>query len=392
MTEPNGRYPLKGIRVVALEQVVAAPMCTRHLADLGADVIKLERPGGGDLSRHYDSVVKGQSAYFVWLNRGKRSVALDLKSPSGAETLRRLVATADVFIHNLAPGVVDRMGFSRAVLERRWPRLVTCEISGYGADGPYSSRKAFDLLLQGEAGVLAVTGTEDQPAKAGISIADICAAMYALSSILVALYDRERSGKGTFIEISMFECLMEWMMAPMYHQLYTGHSPGREGMRHNMITPYGPFKAGDGGLVNIAVHSDSHWVSLCESVLERPDLARDPRFASNELRVSRRQEVEWLIEDRFSEMPSADIERRLAAAGIPFGHVNTLADLVDHPQLAARARWLEVDSESGPIRALAHPFNIRDLPQALGRVPRVGEHTQQVLDELDAIEDRPRHA
>jgi crotonobetainyl-CoA:carnitine CoA-transferase CaiB-like acyl-CoA transferase len=392
MTETTGRYPLSGVRVVALEQVVAAPMCTRHLADLGADVIKLERPGGGDLSRHYDSVVQGQSAYFVWLNRGKRSVELDLKSELGKKTLARLLSTADVFIHNLAPGVVDRIGFSRTILEAGWPRLITCAISGYGADGPYSERKAFDLLLQGEAGVISVTGTEDQPAKAGISIADICAAMYALSSILVSLYDRERTGKGTFIEISMFECLTEWMMAPMYHQLYSGHAPAREGMRHNMISPYGPFRAGDGSLVNIAIHSDEPWTRFCEKILGQVDLARDPRFSSNERRVANRQELEPMIEERLSAMSSGQIETLLAEADIPFGHVNTLADLAEHPQLLARGRWLEVQSQSGPIKALAHPFNLRDMPQKRAGVPGPGEHTQQVLKELEALEARNLHA
>jgi itaconate CoA-transferase len=393
MTEPAGRYPLAGIRVVALEQAVAAPMCTRHLADLGADVIKLERPGGGDFARHYDSAVRGQSAYFVWLNRGKRSVELDLKSPDGAETLSRLLDSADVFIYNLAPGVIERLGLTRSTIQSKWPRLITCAISGYGPDGPYSGRKAYDLLLQGEAGVLAVTGTEDQPAKAGISIADICGAMYALSSILVALYDRERTGEGAFIDLSMFECLTEWMMAPLYHELYAGKAPPREGMRHNMISPYGPFRAADGSLVNLAIHTERQWLSLCDNVLELPDLARDPRFASNELRVAHRDELEPMIEERLSTMQSDAIERKLEQADIPFGHVNTLADLVEHSQLRARSRWIEVDTEAGPIKALANPFNIQGMPQAHGRVPRPGEHTKEVLDQLNNLDRKPsRHA
>jgi len=393
MTDHAGHYPLAGIRVVALEQAVAAPMCTRHLADLGADVIKLERPGGGDFARHYDSAVRGQSAYFVWLNRGKRSVELDLKSPDGVETLSRLVDTADVFIYNLAPGVIERLGLTRIRIQSKWPRLITCAISGYGPDGPYSDRKAYDLLLQGEAGVLAVTGTEEQPAKAGISIADICAAMYALSSILVALYDRERSGEGAFIDLSMFECLTEWMMAPLYHELYAGKAPPREGMRHNMISPYGPFRAADGSLVNLAIHTERQWLSLCDSVLELPDLARDPRFASNELRVAHRDELEPMIEERLSTMQSDAIERKLEQADIPFGHVNTLADLVEHPQLRARSRWIEVDTEAGPIKALANPFNIHGMPRARGRVPRPGEHTKEVLDQLNNLDRNPsRHA
>jgi itaconate CoA-transferase len=391
MAESAGRYPLEGIRVVALEQAVAAPMCTRHLADLGADVIKLERPGGGDFARHYDSAVRGQSAYFVWLNRGKRSVELDLKTPEGIDTMARLLGTADVFIHNMAPGVLDRVGLTRTHLNKTWPRLVTCAISGYGPDGPYSDRKAYDLLLQGEAGVLAVTGTDDQPAKAGISIADICAAMYALSSILVALYDRERTGDGTWIDLSMFECLTEWMMAPLYHQLYLGVSPPREGMRHNMISPYGPFKAQDGKLVNLAIHTQRQWISLCGKVLQEPGLAVDPRFASNELRVANRHELEPLIEQRLSTVSARVLEERLSDADIPFAHVNSLADLVEHPQLRARNRWLEVDTEAGPIKALANPFNIAGLPKARGRVPRVGEHTEEVLRELQTRDENKPH-
>jgi crotonobetainyl-CoA:carnitine CoA-transferase CaiB-like acyl-CoA transferase len=270
--------------------------------------------------------------------------------------------------------------------------LITCAISGYGPDGPYSDRKAFDLLLQGEAGVLAVTGTDDQPAKAGISIADISAGMYALSSILVALYDRERTGKGTWIDLSMFECLTEWMMAPLYHQLYLGHSPGREGMRHNMISPYGPFKAADGSLINVAIQTEKQWINLCEQVLEWPSLATDARFVSNELRVAHRQELEPMIEERLSALSRQALEERLLRADIPFGHVNTLADLAEHPQLRARHRWLDVDTEAGPVKALAHPFNIADLPRARGRVPRMGEQTRQVLDELAAIEERRQGA
>ena len=367
-------------------------MCTRHLADLGADVIKLERPGGGDFARHYDSAAQGQSAYFVWLNGGKRSVELDLKSPDGIHTMTRLLDTADVFIHNVAPGVLDRIGLARSHLRSTWPRMIICAISGYGPDGPYSDRKAYDLLLQGEAGVLAVTGTEDQPAKAGISIADICAAMYALSSILVALYDRERTGNGCWIDLSMFECLTEWMMAPLYHQLYLGQSPPREGMRHNMISPYGPFKAADGTLVNLAIHTQQQWIRLCEDVLQQPGLAQDPRFASNELRVANRTELEPLIEQRLSTLPARAVEEKLSEADIPFGNVNSLADLVDHPQLRARGRWVDFETEAGPLKGLAHPFNIGDVPHTRGRVPRVGEHTEQVLRELDAREASKSHA
>ncbi|MDQ2923493.1 MAG: CoA transferase [Candidatus Dormibacteraeota bacterium] len=373
---------LSDVRIVALEQAVSAPLCTRHLADLGADVIKLERPGVGDFARGYDSVVDGQSAHFVWLNRGKRSVELDLGTPAGAEIMSALLGRADVFVHNLGPGAVDRLGFGWERTHARWPSLISCAISGYGPDGPYSERKAFDLLLQGEAGVLAVTGTADEPAKVGVSIADICSGMYALSAIIAALYDRQRTKEGRQIEISMFDSLVEWMSVPVYYQLYTGQAPLREGMRHSVIAPYGPFRARGGGLVNLAVQNEAQWRRLCEQVLELPELVSDPRFAGNELRVRNRLELEPLIEGVLLRWTSSETEKRLAAADIPYGHVNTVAELVDHPQLAARHRWLEVDGETGPIRALAHPFNIVGLVQARGAVPRLGEHTSEVMAEL----------
>ena len=374
--------PLSDVRVVALEQAVSAPLSTRHLADLGADVIKLERPGIGDFARHYDSVVEGQSAYFIWLNRGKRSVELDVSTQAGIKIMSALLGTADVFVHNLGPGAVDRLGLAWGEVHSRWPSLISCAISGYGPDGPYSDRKAFDLLLQGEAGVLAVTGTEEQPAKVGISIADICSGMYALSAILAALYERQRTGEGRLIEISMLESLAEWMAAPLYHQLYSGKPPLREGMRHNMIAPYGPYRAGDGALVNLAVQNEGQWARLCERVLEKPELLGEPRFATNELRVRNRSELEPLIETILSRWPSAEVEAKLAAADVPYGHVNTIAGLADHVQLAARRRWVEIDSETGPIRALAHPFNIGGIPQPRGAVPALGQHTSEVLAEL----------
>lgn len=373
--------PLSGVRVVALEQAVSAPLCTQHLADLGADVIKLERPGEGDFARRYDSVVKGQSAYFVWLNRGKRSVELDLKSASGIRIVHAMLASADVFVHNLGPGAVDRLGLGWEEIHSQWPSLIGCAISGYGRDGPYRERKAYDLLLQGEAGVLAVTGTPEQPAKVGVSIADICAGMYALSSILAALYERTRTREGKLIDISMLECLAGWMMPPLYHQLYSGHAPLREGMRHNMIAPYGPYRARD-GLVNLAVQNERQWVRLCEQVLDTPELARDPRFVTNELRVRNRHELEPTIEQNFALWTAAEVESRLADADVPYGHVNTVAQLAAHPQLTARGRWLEVDSEAGPVKVLADPFNIGGMAHLRGAVPRVGQHTTELLEEL----------
>ncbi len=374
--------PLSGVKVVALEQAVSAPLCTRHLADLGADVIKLERPSEGDFARRYDSVVNGESAHFVWLNRGKRSVELELGTQAGTKVMSALLGRADVFVHNLGPGAVDRLGFGWADVHRRWPSLISCAISGYGPDGPYSARKAFDLLLQGEAGVLAVTGTEEQPAKVGVSISDICSGMYALSAILAALYDRNRTGEGRRIEISMFESLVEWMTVPLYYQLYSDHAPLREGMRHSTIAPYGPFRSGDAGLVNLGVQNETQWRRLCDQVLERPELATDPRFANNELRVRNRRELEPLIEEILARRSSSDIEQKLAAADIPYGHVNTVAELAEHPQLAARRRWIEIEGERGPVRALAQPFNMSGVTQTPGAVPRLGQHTAEVLAEL----------
>ena len=370
------------MRVVALEHAVSAPLCTRHLADLGADVIKLERPPDGDFARGWDSVVKGQSAHFVWLNRGKRSVELDLGTPAGVKVLSALLGKADVFIHNLGPGSVDKLGFGWQKIHATWPSLIICAISGYGPDGPYSERKALDLLVQGEAGVLAVTGTADQPAKVGVSIADVGAGMYALSAILAALYDRQNTGEGRRIEISMFESLVEWMTVPMYYQFYAGQAPLREGMRHNTIAPYGPFRAADGGLVNLAVQNEAQWKRLCERVLDKPDVATDARFVTNQLRVRNRLELEPVIENVLSRWTSPEIEAKLAAVDIPYGHVNTIGELVDHPQLAGRRRWLEVDSEAGPVRALIPPFNISDLTEFGGAVPRFGEHTAEVMAEL----------
>ncbi len=378
----GGRAPLEGVHVVALEQAVSAPLCTRHLADLGADVVKLERSGEGDLARHYDSVVDGHSAYFVWLNRGKRSVTVDLKAPFGQRVVAKLLGRADVFVHNLGPGAVDRLGLGWADMHAQWPSLISCAISGYGMDGPYRDRKAFDLLVQGEAGLLAITGSPEQPAKVGISIADLCAGMYALSAVLAALYDRVHTGLGKQADISMFESLAEWMTPPLYHQLYAGQAPGRAGMRHNMIVPYGPYRARDGALVNLAVQNENQWIRLCDLVLGRAELARDRRFKSNELRVTNRSELEPTIEGILSGFTAAELELKLHAADIPYGHVNSVAELANHPQLAARNRWFDVDCGNARIPALAHPFNISGLDQNHGAVPTLGQHTQEVLAEL----------
>ncbi|MGI5422071.1 CaiB/BaiF CoA transferase family protein [Actinomadura luteofluorescens] len=375
--------PLAGLRVVALEHAVAAPLCSRHLADLGADVIKIENPAGGDLARGYDSVVKGQSAYFVWANRGKRSVALDLKTADGRAALHALLNDADVFVHNLSPGAVDRLGLDAGTLAERWPRLINCAITGYGTGGPLRERKAFDLLVQGEAGLLSVTGQPDAPAKAGISVADMCAAVYALSSILAAVLDRTRTGRGQSIDVAMLDCLAEWMMAPAYHQIYGGTQPRRAGARHNMMVPYGVYRVGDKGHVNFAVQTDAQWRAFCSQVLDDPELADVPEFRGNEARVRNRAVLERLIEDRFAPREVDEITGRLLAAGIPTGDVNDLRGLVEHPQLAARGRWLEADSPAGPVRVLRAPFDLAGLPPHAGRgIPALGEHTDEVLSAL----------
>jgi itaconate CoA-transferase len=379
--------PLAGVRVVALEQAVAAPFCTRHLADLGADVVKVERVDGGDLARGYDSVVGGESAYFVWLNRGKRSVALDVKAPAGRAVLEALLGRADVFVHNLGPGAVDRLGLGWEALHARWPALISCAISGYGLDGPYRERKAFDLLLQGESGLLSLTGAPETPARVGISIADIGAGMYAFAAVLTALYERASSGQGRLIDISMLECLAEWMMQPIYHQLFGGAQPPRTGMRHATIVPYGPFRTG-GGWVNLAVQTEGQWERLCRAVLRRPELVANPRFCTNERRVANRAALEPIVEAILAGEPHAGVMARLEQADVPHGAVNDVAGLVAHPQLAARGRWIEVDTPAGRVPALAPPLNLGGCAgpggaaRAAGRVPALGEHTAEVCREL----------
>jgi itaconate CoA-transferase len=380
-------YPLEGLRVVALEQAVAAPFCTRHLADLGADVVKIERPDGGDFGRRYDTVVKGMSSYFAWLNRGKRSLTLDVKSHGGRDLLGRLLARADVFIQNLGPGVAERLGLGAAALRERYPRLIVCELSGYGSTGPYRNRKAFDLLLQGESGLISTTGSPDAPAKIGISIADISSGMYAFSSILAALYERERTGQGQTIETVMLDCLAEWMSAPAYYWIYGNRKLERAGWRHNIIVPYGPYRCGDGQYVNLAVQNEGQWRRLCERVLERPDLVADPRFAANEARVQHRGALEPPIEESLGPNDRSAAEARLADADVPFGSLNDVDDLVNHPQLAARDRWLDIDSPVGPIKALAHPLNLEGMPQRTDPVPALGQHSDEIAAELGYASD-----
>jgi crotonobetainyl-CoA:carnitine CoA-transferase CaiB-like acyl-CoA transferase len=373
--------PFTGIRVVSLEQAVAAPFCSRQLADLGADVIKVERPDGGDPARAYDSAVKGTSAYFAWLNRGKRSVVLDLKRASDVAVCAKLVARADVLIHNLAPGAVERLGFGYDALVSHHPRLVWCGISGYGPDGPYRDRKAYDMLVQAESGVVSVTGSADAPAKVGISVADIASGLYAYSSILAALYDRDRTGRGQRIDISMLECLTEWMTPPLYVWQGTGAIPARVGVRHNMIVPYGAYACADGSVL-FAIQNDREWRCLCADVLEMPELADDDRFAANAKRLGNRDALETIIEGVFRGRTRADIEARLAQVGIATARVNDVPAVAAHPQLAARERWTTVDSPGGVIPALVPPHNLSHTSPRMGRVPALGEHTTEVLSEL----------
>ncbi len=375
--------PLAGVRVVALEQAVAAPFCSRQLADMGADVIKIERPDGGDFARGYDGALGGLSAYFAWLNRGKRSVALDLKQPAGRDVLLRLLARADIFVHNLAPGAVERLGCGYEPLAEQCQRLIWCEISGYGPDGPYRDKKAYDLLVQAEAGVVSITGGAEAPAKVGISIADIAAGLYGYSSILAALLQQMRSGRGARIDISMLECLTEWMMPPLYVWLGTQRAPERAGMRHNMIVPYGAYACADGAVL-FAIQNEREWQRFCADVLGAPALATDARYATNQLRLRNRGELEAAIEQRFASWTMVELIARLERADIASAALNDLPAVANHPQLAARARWAEVESFAGPIQALIPPHNLAGIAPRMGRVPALGEHTQEVLAELDA--------
>jgi crotonobetainyl-CoA:carnitine CoA-transferase CaiB-like acyl-CoA transferase len=318
----------------------------------------------------------------VWLNRGKRSIVLDLKEPGGRRVLDALLDRADVLVHNQGPGAAERLGVTFSDLRARNPRLVVCAISGYGPDGPHRDRKAYDLLLQGEAGVIALTGTPEAPAKVGISVADIASGMYAFSSILAALFERERTGRGAEIQISMLEALVEWVMPAAYVAEYAGRSPARAGARHNFIVPYGGYRVGDGSSVNLAVQNDGQWRRLCSMFLRRPELADDPRFATNEARLANRAELEPLIESLLAADTRESAERRLVEADVPFGTINELRDVLDHPQLAARGRWFPIDSPVGELRAFHHPLNIAGLARPAGAVPALGEHTDEILAEL----------
>jgi len=374
--------PLDGITVVALEQAVAAPFATRQLADLGARVIKIERPGVGDFARDYDQTVKGQSAYFVWLNRSKESLTLDVKHARSAEILARLIEKADVFIQNLAPGAAGRLGLDAATLLAKHPRLIVCDVSGYGDSGPYAHKKAYDLLIQSEAGVLSVTGTPETQAKVGISIVDISAGMYAYSGILTALYQREKAGKGTRVDVTMFESLAEWMSHPLNYTHFGGRAPRRSGADHATIVPYGRFKCGDGAYVMLGIQNEREWAKFCAGVLDTPDLAKDAHYNNNTRRTERRAEVVALIEKVFARMKAEEVVAKLDAADIANARINTPQEVWDHPQLKARNRWREVGSPAGPLPVLLPPVTMPEFEARLDPIPAIGEHTDRILADL----------
>jgi itaconate CoA-transferase len=374
--------PLDGITVVALEQVIAGPFATRQLAELGARVIKIERRDGGDTARAYDRTVKGLSSHFVWVNRSKESLALDVKHPAAKAILERLLEKADVFLHNLAPGAVERLGLGAAELRKQHARLVWCGISGYGPDGPYAAKKAYDLLVQCEAGLLSVTGTPETPVKAGIPAADIAAGMYAFSSILAALLRRERSGEGATIEVTMLEALGEWMGFPALFTAYGGTPPPRSGAHHATIVPYGPFRAGDGQTVFLAVQNEREFAQFCDVVLKSPELKKDARFSSSSARRENRAAMHAEVDRVFSKLEAREIVARLEAADIANARLNEMGEFWRHPQLAARARWAKVGSPAGQLDLLKPPFNLSGFEPRMDPVPALGEHGRAILTEL----------
>ncbi|MGJ7492351.1 CaiB/BaiF CoA transferase family protein [Variovorax sp. ZT4R33] len=374
--------PLDGITVISLEHAIAAPFCTRQLADLGARVIKVERPGAGDFARAYDQRVDGEASHFVWVNRSKESLTLDLKQPAALAVLQELIAGADVLVQNLAPGAAARMGLGYDVLQARHPSLIVCDISGYGGDGPYRDKKAYDLLIQSEAGFLSVTGTPDEPCKSGNSIADIAAGMYAYTGVLAALLQRGKTGQGSHIDVSMLESLAEWMGFPMYYAYQGATPPPRSAASHATIYPYGPFAAGDGGTVMLGLQNEREWRVFCEKVLLQPALASDPRFDANAKRNEHRDALKALILEVFAALSSAQVLERLDAAQIANARMNDMAGLWSHPQLQARGRWRDVGSPAGAIPALLPPGRQSAFDYRMDAVPSVGEHTEAILQSL----------
>ncbi len=374
--------PLAGITVLALEQALAGPLCTRHLGDLGARVIKIERPGGGDFARSYDTSVHGSSSYFVWLNRGKESITLDLRKPEALTVLNRLVAISDVVVQNLAPGAAGRLGVGPEDVLAVYPEKVYCSVSGYGSGGPYEFRKAFDLLLQGETGVIATTGTGDDLAKVGISVGDIGAGVYGAMGVLAALLQRQSTGRGQHVESSLFDALAEWMGYPLYYTMYGGQPPARAGVRHATVVPYGAYRCGDGDQVLLAVQTDLQWTSFCAQVCERPEWLNDERFATVANRRVNRDVLESGIEEALAGFTRAQVTDRLEQADIPYGDLNTIEQFSQHEQLSERDRWRAVTVPGGTMQALLPPFGIGGQELPMGEVPAVGQHTGSILEEL----------
>jgi itaconate CoA-transferase len=381
--------PLAGITVVTLEHAIAAPFATRQLADLGARVIKIERPGVGDFARGYDERVRGLASHFVWTNRSKESLTLDVKHPEAQAILKRLIVeSADIVVQNLAPGASARLGLSYAALSAEKPGIIVCDISGYGGDGPCRDRKAYDLLIQSEAGFVSITGTEQEPAKAGISIADIAAGMYAYSSLLAALMHRQQTGRGQHIDISMLESLVEWMSYPLYYAMDGAAPPARTGASHATIYPYGPFPAGDGRTVMLGLQNEREWAVFCDKVLRRPSLATEERFSTNSKRSVARGELHALILDAFSALTADEVVQRLDAAQIANARVNTMHDVWAHPQLRERKRWRDVDSPAGMIPALLPPGSWEEGAPRMDPVPSLGAHTDAILGRLGYSAER----
>ncbi len=381
------RRALDGVRVLALEASVSAPHCSRLLADLGAEVIKIEKPGEGDILRGWDSAVRGLASGYVWLNYNKRSFAIDVKKPAGRAIVEKLAAQVDVFLENFAPGVAERLGFGAAKLCAANPRLIYCSVSGYGQDGPYRDVKAYDLLIQGEAGVIASTGSPEQPAKVSVPIADLAVSMYATSGILAALYERERTGRGQVLDLSMFESLLSWLGYFPHHYWHRGEEPERVGMRHHFVTPYGPYLASDGVYVNLAVATAHDWTVFCQQVIERPDLLDDSKFTTSELRRANRVVMEKLIEKVFLTRPSAEWLQRLESARLPHGIVRGIAQVLSHPQTIARQMIQQVGSPVGEVPVIASALRMSDSPPRLDPVPELGADTEAILRELGFSSD-----
>ncbi|MDB5758336.1 MAG: CoA transferase [Burkholderia sp.] len=377
--------PLDGITVITLEHAIAAPFCTRQLADLGARVIKVERPGVGDFARAYDERVRGLASHFVWTNRSKESLTLDVKHADAVPILHELLKDADVLVQNLAPGASARLGLSYEALKEQYPRLIVCDISGYGSDGPYRDKKAYDLLIQSESGFLSITGSPDEPAKAGCSVADIAAGMYAYTNILAALIQRGKTGQGCNIDVSMLESMAEWMSYPLYYAMDGAAPPPRAAASHATIYPYGPFPAGDGKVIMLGLQNEREWAVFCSKVLKQPELATDARFNTNALRSASRRELYQLIVDVFAGLTAEQVIERLEDAQIANAHMNDMHDLWEHAQLKARKRWTEVATPAGPVPALlppGMPNGANGYAPRMDPVPALGQHTDAILGEL----------